>query len=58
MVLVFEFNVVINTTLEFALSLTITVSLAIYFSNKRKKHTKDKSAKSAKHTKDKNNFIL
>lgn len=53
MELVFEFRIVINTTLEFALSLTMTVSLAIFFSRKRKKPTKDKSAKNAKHTKDK-----
>ena len=53
MELVFEFHIVINTTLEFALSLTMTVSLAIYFSRKRNKPTKDKSAKSSKHTKDK-----
>lgn len=54
MTLILNLNVVVKTSFVFDLSLMITASFALYYHWKRKKRTKDKTAKCGKPTKDKN----
>lgn len=53
MPLIFNLDVVVNTTLEFTLTLMITASCVIYLTRKCKKRTEDKPDKRGRPTKDK-----
>ena len=51
--LIFNLHVVVSATLDITLLLMITAPFVIYLTKKRKKRTKDKTAKRSRPTKDK-----
>lgn len=51
--LILNLHVVVSATIDITLLLMITAPFAIHFAKKRKKRTKDKTAKRRKPTKDK-----
>lgn len=53
MALISNMNIVINIGITVSLAITFATTLKIFLQKKRKKHTKDKTAKRRKPTKDK-----